>query len=132
MVFNNLHSMKENYNIKSYKRLLRREKLDSLYKSRIKLEMNKYGIDQMLHPTSQCIYDKYWSPVDYWQGRTKDWREMKDKSNWIHQLKNVRSKYKRNGWDWWNRKLKQHLEREAEKESIKEGIEEYNSNNEQD
>ena len=121
-----------NYNMKSYKRLLRREKLDNLYKNRIKLEMNKYGFDKTLNPYSQSIADMYWAPVEYWQNRTKDWREMKDRSNWIHQLKNVRSKYKRTKWDWWDWKLKKHLEREAEKEAIKEGIEEYNSNNEQE
>lgn len=125
-------TMEEIYNMKSYKRLLRREKLDSLYKNRIKPEMNKYGWEQMLHPNSCSIYDKYFSPLEYWQGRTKDWREMKDKSDWIHQLKNVRSKFKRNSWDWWDWKLKQHRERETEKEAIKEGIEEYESNNEQD
>lgn len=110
---------------KSYRRANRRELFEKFYKRRIKTKMNVFGLDRMLHPKYESFAYRRVDPLNYLDRRTKDWRKIRRESEWIHKYKDVHTKYKTDGWDKWNEKRKQHLERVETRRLINEGIEEY-------
>lgn len=111
--------------IKSYKRAKRRELFEKFYRNRIKYQMNAYGFNQMLHPNYESFAYRWVDPLNYLDRRTKDWRKIRNESTWFHKYKDVHSKYKKDEWYMWNKKLKKHLDRAHKNEAINEGIEEY-------
>lgn len=112
--------------MKSFKRLQRREMFEKFYKNRIKLQMNKYGLQQMLNPLYEGFIYRWYDQMGDMQNRTKDWQKIRKESKWMYKYKDVHKKYKDDDWMRWNEKHREHLNRIQKQKSISEGIDEYN------